>query len=100
MPDAIIHVEAVRQRLLLTRHDERRASQGLAQRLDDCLRNHVIGDAHAHRVLLLVEHDARDLLGPPQDKRVWSGGQRLHGAELVIIDDDKLTQLGKRVAQQ
>ena len=60
----------------------------------------MIGDTHAHRVLLLVEHDARDLLGPPQDERVGPRGERLHGAELVIIDDDKLTQLGKRVAQQ
>ena len=60
----------------------------------------MIGDAHAHRVLLLVQHDARDLLGPPQDERVGSGSKRLHGTELVIINDHELAQLRKRVAQQ
>ena len=36
--DAIVHVEAVRERLFLTRHDQRRAGQWFAQRLDDRLR--------------------------------------------------------------
>ena len=48
----------------------------------------MVRDAHADRVLLLVQHDARNFLGATQDERVRSGGQRLHRAELVIIDDD------------